>query len=617
MRTQQDVENQKNSRRIKGIETNSYSPPLGYIRGFRMSLVENQITIGKGYAEIRGKTANITSSYVINWEDYIVPGATILKGMTYYLYLESGGKHLIDNLAPVYDEDALAWYHPTLWSYRSIGQFDYGLDGTYSNMLNGDPIEAPSLATNSVTSRSILSSDIETVLLKTSFLYIGYTGTGTIASPDEGDTVHYVTGSSDQYLEYTGGAWVNSNGIVIGLLGLLIGCGGLYHPGNPPTSTEYLPHINVRAFNFDNSYADQNGIDNWDSKTQVAFSSSIKKFGTYSLGNDSANADSWITATEDWTFGDTISFSFWYRLDSILGSSSGIIAQLYYNSTHTINIWYDKGDNVLRAHIYNDPYSTYLISSSLTLLQTWHHIGLVYKTDEIYFVVDDEILSTTDMPSWGAYTAKLKINFKDWNGAQAVFTGNVDDLQYNINITQDPNYIAQHYTHNVPWVTGISKLDILLRPGVDGRVYTEHEIKTTNVVRSTLGYLNALGEYGLSWRRVTNPPTGYMYTKTSGWTADTWVTVDVSAYVTAGTKAIKVIINVSTTSGKIFTRPYNDTNISSTPQASSEWSCIVARIADTYQEATIDLSSDYKFDIAVENVNSDVNISYPKSELRL
>lgn len=127
---------------------------------------------------------------------------------------------------------------------------------------------------------------------------------------------------------------------------------------------------------------------------------------------------------------------------------------------------------------------------------------------------------------------------------------------------------------------------------------------------------NSSNEQLCNWIRVTNPPTGWMYTKTSGWTADTWVTVDISAYVTAGTKSIKIVVNVSTTSSKIYTRPYNDSNISSTPNASQEYSQLIARFADNYQEAVIDLSSDYKFDIAVENVNSDVYISYPRSELR-
>lgn len=130
---------------------------------------------------------------------------------------------------------------------------------------------------------------------------------------------------------------------------------------------------------------------------------------------------------------------------------------------------------------------------------------------------------------------------------------------------------------------------------------------------------NSSNEQLCNWIRVTNPPTGFMFTKTTGWTAETWVTVDVlSLYpaLTPGTKSILISIVISTTSGKIFVRPYNDTNISATPQTSSEWSQVIARLADNYQEAEIDLSADYKFDIAVENVNSDVSISYPKKELR-
>jgi hypothetical protein len=490
-------------------------------------------------------------------------------------------------------------------------------------------ISAGDIAANAIYANNIIASEIETILLRTSSLYIGYTGTGTIDAPDEGDTVHYVDGSSDQYLEYTGGNWVNSNGIVIGLLGLLIGCGGLYHPSNPPTSDEYLPHPDFRVFNFENNYQDQNGLDDWTDKDDLAFDSTTKKFGTYSLRDNNTNSSSALKSPNPCTRGESFSTGFWFNLsfmqvgllsttrlfNLIFNSSTDFIAinlsraspfgnpQLYYNFA-----WIAKKANVF----YNLGYQS--LSAN-----TWYYCAVSYDKDtDILYSIVNNILTTTQLSGvWGGSATEYAYFYPAFYSGGYVHRVSIDEVLFFHDKYLDPNYLTQHYTHNVPWVTGISKLDILLRPGVDGRVYTEAPIKTTN------GYQNALGEYNYSWHKVVNPSTDYFYQKTSGWTANAWVTVDFSSIVTAGTKAIRCFILIFDNSDcETYSRKYGDTNVSSTPSASKEYSHIIIRQTSSVAyvlSAVVDiwLSSDYKADFAKSvSGNQWLKIAYPIAELR-
>jgi hypothetical protein len=344
-------------------------------------------------------------------------------------------------------------------------------------------ISAGDIAVNSIYANSIIASEIETILLRTSSLYIGYTGTGTIDAPDEGDTVHYIDGSSDQYLEYTGGNWVNSNGIVIGLLGLLIGCGGLYHPSNPPTSDEYLPHPDFRVFNFENNYQDQNGLDDWAVKNKVAFSTVVKKFGSRSVTDDNTNASAYLQSYASFLLSSSHSVGAWVYIS--LGDVLAGGFQNYYDANNFIKLSWGVGtENKPYLSIRrNGTYTNQTIDVILEL-NTWYYMAYTYDSaaDIIKVVIDNNIYQYTINGSWGAVAASgflLSISSYNPSGFYA-YRSYVDENLFWYSSSLDPNYLAQHYTHNVPWVTGISKLDTYLRPEVDGRVYTEAPFVTTS-----------------------------------------------------------------------------------------------------------------------------------------
>ena len=123
----------------------------------------------------------------------------------------------------------------------------------------------------------------------------------------------------------------------------------------------------------------------------------------------------------------------------------------------------------------------------ILLLNTWYYIAFSYDktTDTAYLVLNDKIVYSSgcllvhglrEQPACSVYMNTLMycIVQEDTN---IEFTWT--NLIFYRNKFPPPEYLAQHYTHNVPWVTTYSKLDLLMRPGVDGRLFTEYAIKST------------------------------------------------------------------------------------------------------------------------------------------
>ncbi len=133
----------------------------------------------------------------------------------------------------------------------------------------------------------------------------------------------------------------------------------------------------------------------------------------------------------------------------------------------------------------------------------------------------------------------------------------------------------------------------------------------------------ALEPSGGTWHPVLDPATGFFASKTAGWTADRfsaatggWEVDFSTAGIPAGVKAIRVTMaSDSTAAGhSIWTRKCGDTNISNTPSASNEHShriwttpCVPA----IYPQVVVWLSSDYKAEFAVGNVDVNIWLAYP------
>lgn len=322
-------------------------------------------------------------------------------------------------------------------------------------------------------------------------------GNGTIENPVEGDRLYTRIGTTDSYQEFTGGQWVTQNSLLLGILiaGLFfpgIGCQAVFNPDNPPTTTEYLPHPDFRVFNFENNYQDQNGVDDWATKSaDLAFSTTWKKFGSRSLCAGStkiANLDALTTAT----IGSYQSIGLWCNVAISNGTASGeqgitfiSIEDVGQNNYIDIRILKNDHSNSFRFWVLMNKNNVNKINVIDSTIRTdgEFFLGFSYDSlsDTLYFIVNDTIVNCgVAGGAWGAGTAYLTIKVRNaYALASYTCTNYIDELLTYYNKYLAPEYLAQHYTHNVPWVTGTSKLDTLLRPGVDGRVYAEGQIKTT------------------------------------------------------------------------------------------------------------------------------------------
>jgi hypothetical protein len=131
---------------------------------------------------------------------------------------------------------------------------------------------------------------------------------------------------------------------------------------------------------------------------------------------------------------------------------------------------------------------------------------------------------------------------------------------------------------------------------------------------------------GRTWQKVSDPPTGNIASKTSWSGADSFTTsgsyleVDFSDAVPASTVAVRCTVTcIDTTNNNSFAyyRKYGDSNISATPNASSENSHRIAGVNSGRSDAqvTMYLSSDYKVRITVRYTDMDVYVQYPHEVL--
>jgi hypothetical protein len=193
----------------------------------------------------------------------------------------------------------------------------------------------------------------------------------------------------------------------------------------------------------------------------------------------------------------------------------------------------------------------------------------------------------------------------------------LDDLLFNPAVN-DPTYI-EHKTHAVieqKWSATLDyEKDLIIVPKTGGKVWHGNDIAL-----STSGIVSAAGDRGYLWHNIINPTTDYMWSKTSGWSSDTWVTIDaLSLYpaLTPGTKAIKVFVKHTVDGGPVYWRKYGDTNIATNPDAGKEYSHLIGANT-TANQAEIWLSDDYKFQIAHKPGGGGCSfyISFPFAELR-
>jgi hypothetical protein len=466
-----DIDKAKQALFQKKTESAIYQLPPGYIKGFYLERTDaNQLIVNKGIANIRGKRYELRTQYIVNGEDFIQPGY-ILKRIFYYIYLSADGQFRMDSVSPVYDTDSFSWYHPTLYTHLYIGKFKIHTDGTYYDIFSYDPVVPGGLSTEV----------IQALFLLVSQAYIGYNGTGVNDSPSEGDRRIYIDNDEIGLEQFTNGGWTTMKGIKIGgaIAGLflaMIGCTGIYHPGNPPTATEMLPFKDCLYFDFENDYLDQNGDDPWSTKSNTTFDTTYEKFGSYCF-KASALSGYLQTAITFFNLGEDQAAGSWVYIDVDENASVNPLYTWYSDVNNSIvfdTLYHaDYGIQVrvsVTAGGDSDVYFT-TINGGLTN-ESHHYIGGVLDVSEstFYLVVDNAIYSMVYAGTWGAGTGFFKLHSRQKTTA-AKYQTYIDELILRPDGYINPELLSQHYTNNVAWSLAYNWADILIRPYLGGWIY--------------------------------------------------------------------------------------------------------------------------------------------------
>jgi hypothetical protein len=196
MRSIGDVES--NKAKLNAVKTTAavISLPPGYIVGYRLRTENLQMIVGKGVMNCRSTRVSLTEERIIAGEEYISP-QNIIRGLTYYVYMNSSREIKVDSIEAVWDDDNFGYYHPSLWQFRFLGQFDIDTDGTYKNIINQDPV----IGTD-IDARNVESLLIKTLLAQVSdYIVVGQDPEGT---PSEDDWACFIYEDRMEIKQFSG-----------------------------------------------------------------------------------------------------------------------------------------------------------------------------------------------------------------------------------------------------------------------------------------------------------------------------------------------------------------------------------------------------------------------------
>ncbi len=358
--------------------------------------------------------------------------------------------------------------------------YSAAVPGTTSLVETGD------IPANTITANMIVSSFLQSAFANISgSLTIGYNGTGTESSPDEGDRRIYIDGDEISFEEYTGGAWSTVNSIKLGgadsngNFAPFLSCRGVVNPLADDVNVEFFPSEDFRVFNFENHYRDQYGVDDWELKSNVGFINTIKKFGFYSLKSTSGAGV--LRAKETWTVGQSQTAGAWVYFQDLGSTPRHTLFGYFTDDYDEIDVFIDNNNKInLRLTVGTEPVIT--ITSTMTVSTgQWYFIGFTYNRshNNAHLIVNDKIYSHTVSNAWGnGANPIIYAQVENTENGATTCNSLMDELLFAPDINIDPNLFVQHYNHNVPWNTDASAKDLILKPADGGRVITAGKLDT-------------------------------------------------------------------------------------------------------------------------------------------
>jgi len=121
------------------------------------------------------------------------------------------------------------------------------------------------------------------------------------------------------------------------------------------------------------------------------------------------------------------------------------------------------------------------------------------------------------------------------------------------------------------------------------------------------------------WHKIDDPATGYSATKTGGWTADQFTPggFEVTfAAIPLGSIAVQCLLQQYATRGGVYWRKAGDAKVSNTPNADVEQSHYIFDSQVSIDVMLFWISDDFKIELAVTNVLTDIRFGYPSAYLQ-
>jgi len=324
----------------------------------------------------------------------------------------------------------------------------------------------------------------------TTTLTIGYAGTGSEASPDDGDRKVYLDEDEIIFSVYRNAAWSTTDVVKFGgvdsddkfvTYGRMT---GIVHPANTAPRMAMLPEATCRIFDCENDAEDQHGVDNWSGKTDISYSSGTKKFGTYSMYCASASTTGYLSFNSDmgdinldddaWAFGG------WFYTGV---STSAVGCNLLWitdhvdtdNGTYIYAGWnYNGGSPQITVTIQVKESGSFTYNDSSTLSITanaWHYIALVHHAGDhtVTLVVDDQQTTEdagADLDPHTGGTFSGHFDIKNNDGYATYLDEVLVDFETDIAVAD----VIQHYNDGVTWNTDYALTDVIIEPEDGGRV---------------------------------------------------------------------------------------------------------------------------------------------------
>jgi hypothetical protein len=343
-------------------------------------------------------------------------------------------------------------------------------NGTWSSSASTTTktVAAGDHAANSIYANNILAAAVQTMLLRAAYVWVGFAGSGTYGSPDEGDRRIYVDDDEIKFQIYTDGAWSTERQIMFGGVDSnsnfrpFLGCRGVLGDITDSPLLDPIPGRGFHLFKFDNDAKNQHGVDPWTVTLGAFVYSTTKWEGTHSLSPSAALLNAYYAA--NWTIGDSVTACFMFRDD---GSAIGhdIIEWGLTADNDRINIEYTFG-RAIQVEIEKGGTQTD-INSAVLSTGAWHFICFTYNkvTNTGYLRVDANKYSATPAGTWGSGTKSIYLTL-----AGGTYQRRMDDLLISHDTAMDPDLFFQHVNRNVAWTADYFSPDVLLKPKPGGRI---------------------------------------------------------------------------------------------------------------------------------------------------